>query len=81
MGESTNDKGEDPARHPLRVPRFRHAAEGARGDRGITPLSAESEYIPQTPVQLSEEQATEVLKLVDRLEEDEDVQKVFHSLV
>jgi transcriptional/translational regulatory protein YebC/TACO1 len=49
-------------------------------DRGITPLSAESEYIPVTPVDLSEPQAEEVLKLVDRLEQDDDVQKVFHSL-
>ena len=47
---------------------------------GITPLSAESEYLPLTPVELPEEQATEVLKLVDRLEQDDDVQKVFHAL-
>ena len=33
-----------------------------------------------TPVDLSEAQAEEVLKLVDRLEQDDDVQKVFHSL-
>ena len=50
-------------------------------DRGITPLSAESEYIPPTPVELPEAQATEVLELVDRLEQDDDVQKVFHSLI
>jgi transcriptional/translational regulatory protein YebC/TACO1 len=49
-------------------------------DRGITPLSAESEYIPVTPSALGEEQANEVLALVDRLEQDDDVQKVFHNL-
>jgi transcriptional/translational regulatory protein YebC/TACO1 len=49
-------------------------------DRGITPISAESEFIPQTPMSLPEEKATEVLKLVDLLEQDEDVQKVFHNL-
>ncbi|HEV7518436.1 MAG TPA: YebC/PmpR family DNA-binding transcriptional regulator, partial [Thermoanaerobaculia bacterium] len=49
-------------------------------DREITPLLAESEYLPLTPVELPEEQATEVLKLVDRLEQDDDVQKVFHAL-
>ena len=49
-------------------------------DRGITPLSAESEYVPLTPVELPEDQATEVLKLVDRLEQDDDVQRVFHNL-
>ena len=49
-------------------------------DKGITPISAESEWIPTTTVELGEEQAQEVLKLVDRLEQDEDVQKVFHNL-
>jgi len=49
-------------------------------DRGITPVSAESEYIPATPTTLPEDQATEVLQLVDRLEQDEDVQRVFHNL-
>ncbi|MEO8503036.1 MAG: YebC/PmpR family DNA-binding transcriptional regulator, partial [Acidobacteriota bacterium] len=50
-------------------------------DRGITPLSAESEYVATTPVELPEPQATEVLTLIDRLEQDDDVQKVFHNLV
>jgi YebC/PmpR family DNA-binding regulatory protein len=80
LGESTGEKGE-----PLLVLRcafndFGHLQK-ALEDRGITPLSAESEYIPTTPVELPEEQATEVLKLVDRLEQDDDVQRVFHSLI
>ena len=49
-------------------------------EKGITPLSAELEWIPGTTVELSEEQAQDVLKLVDKLEQDEDVQKVFHNL-
>jgi YebC/PmpR family DNA-binding regulatory protein len=49
-------------------------------ERGIHPISAEVEWIPSTTVQLPEEQAQEVLKLVDKLEQDEDVQKVFHNL-
>jgi YebC/PmpR family DNA-binding regulatory protein len=49
-------------------------------EKGITPLSAELEWIPATTVELSEEQAQDVLKLVDKLEQDEDVQKVFHNL-
>jgi transcriptional/translational regulatory protein YebC/TACO1 len=32
------------------------------------------------PAELPEEQATEVLSLIDKLEQDEDVQKVFHTL-
>lgn len=49
-------------------------------EKGITPVSAEIEWIPATTVELPEEQAQEVLKLVDKLEQDEDVQKVFHNL-
>jgi YebC/PmpR family DNA-binding regulatory protein len=79
LGESTGEKGE-----PQLVIRGAFNDFGqlqkALEDRGITPLSAESEYIPVTPVELSEEQATEVLKLVDKLEQDDDVQRVFHNL-
>jgi len=49
--------------------------------KNIIPLSSEVEWIPITTVSLSEEYAQEVLKLVDKLEQDEDVQKVFHNLV
>jgi transcriptional/translational regulatory protein YebC/TACO1 len=49
-------------------------------EKKITPLSAELEWIPTTTVRLPEDQAQEVLKLVDRLEQDDDVQKVFHNL-
>ena len=56
--------------------RFQKAFE----DRNITPISAEAEWIPTTTVELGEREATEVLKLIDRLEQDDDVQKVFHNL-
>lgn len=49
-------------------------------EKGITPISSEIEWIPGTTVELSEDQAQDVLKLVDKLEQDEDVQKVFHNL-
>jgi YebC/PmpR family DNA-binding regulatory protein len=79
MGESVGEKGE-----PQLVIRCAFADFGrlqkALEDRRVTPLSAESEYIPATPVPLPEDQATEVLKLVDALEQDEDVQRVFHNL-
>ncbi len=48
--------------------------------RGLTPLSSDSEYIAQNLVELPEEKANEVLALVDALEQDEDVQRVFHNL-
>ena len=79
MGEGTGEKGE-----PQLVIRCAFADFGrlqkAIEDRGIKPLSAESEYIPQTPLTLSDDQAKDVLKLVDTIEQDDDVQKVFHNL-
>ena len=48
--------------------------------KGITPISAELTRIPTTTVELGEAEAEEVLKLVDKLEQDDDVQKVYHNL-
>ena len=42
--------------------------------------SSALEYVPASGVELSEEQANEVFALVDRLEQDDDVQKVFHNI-
>jgi YebC/PmpR family DNA-binding regulatory protein len=49
-------------------------------EKGLTPLSAEVEWIPTTTVPVTDEQAEEVSKLIERLEQDEDVQKVFHNM-
>jgi transcriptional/translational regulatory protein YebC/TACO1 len=79
LGEGSSDKGE-----PQIIVRCAFADFGslqkALEDRGIKPISAESEYIPTTPTELSEDQAKDVLKLVDSLEQDDDVQKVFTNL-
>jgi transcriptional/translational regulatory protein YebC/TACO1 len=48
--------------------------------QGVAVQSAESEYVAQHLVTLAEDKATEVLKLLDALEQDEDVQRVFHNL-
>jgi len=48
--------------------------------KGIVPKSSEREYIPLNTLELPADQAEEVLKLVDRLEQDDDVQHVFHNL-
>jgi YebC/PmpR family DNA-binding regulatory protein len=42
--------------------------------------SSELQYIPNTTKELAEEQQDEVLKLVEVLESDDDVQAVFHNL-
>lgn len=49
-------------------------------EKGIEVITAELTRIPVNTVDLSEEQAQDVLKLVDRLEQDDDVQKVYHNL-
>ncbi len=49
-------------------------------EKKLAVLSAELEWIPNTTIELNEEQSNEVLKCVDRLEQDEDVQRVFHNL-
>lgn len=49
-------------------------------ERNIVPVTAELTRIPVTTVELSEEEAKDVLELVDKLEQDEDVQKVYYNL-
>ncbi|HVI48200.1 MAG TPA: YebC/PmpR family DNA-binding transcriptional regulator [Chitinophaga sp.] len=49
-------------------------------DKGLEVISSELKRIPTTTVELNEEQAKEVLELIDRLEQDDDVQQVFHNL-
>ena len=48
--------------------------------RNLPVISSALEYIPLNTTALSEEQEADVLKLIDRLEQDDDVQNVFHTL-
>ena len=80
MGESENEEGERILVIRCDFTEFgtmQHALE----EMGIEPLSAETDWIPQSTVSLDEEKAEEVLTLIDKLEQDEDVQRVFHNLV
>lgn len=45
----------------------------------LTPESATLQYIPHSSVALSAEEATKVMTLIDVLEENEDVQTVYHN--
>lgn len=49
-------------------------------ERNINVESAELQRIPVTQTELSEEQANDVLELIAKLEEEDDVQNVFHNL-
>jgi YebC/PmpR family DNA-binding regulatory protein len=79
MGESTGEKGEPQLVIRGLFPDFGRL-QMALEARGITPLSAEHEYVCTVPTELPEDHATEVLTLIDKLEQDDDVQKVFHTL-
>jgi transcriptional/translational regulatory protein YebC/TACO1 len=46
-------------------------------DKGIEPASAEISLIPQNTVRLEGNQARQLLKLMDELEEHDDVQNVY----
>lgn len=79
LGESTNDTGEEVLVLRCAFGDFGNMQK-ALEEKNLNPLSAEVEWIPVTTVEVDEEKAQEVLKLIDKLEQDEDVQKVFHNL-
>jgi YebC/PmpR family DNA-binding regulatory protein len=78
-GEGTGEKGEPQFILRCAMQDFGHL-QHALEEKGITPLAANSEFIPGTVLELSEEQANDVFALIDRLEQDDDVQQVFHNL-
>jgi YebC/PmpR family DNA-binding regulatory protein len=79
MGESTGEKGEPQLVIRCPFEEFGHVQK-ALEERHLTPLSAEHEYVCLAPTHLPEEQAHEALELIDKLEQDDDVQRVFHTL-
>ncbi|WP_372646062.1 YebC/PmpR family DNA-binding transcriptional regulator [Ancylomarina sp.] len=50
-------------------------------ENDITPISSGFERIPMDTKELSEEQVADVEKLIDKLEEDDDVQHVYHNMM
>ncbi len=79
LGESSGEKGEPQLVIRCALGDFGQLQK-ALEDRGIAPLSVEREFVCATPTELSEDDAREVLELIDKLEQDDDVQKVFHTL-
>ena len=49
-------------------------------DAGVEMKSAKLERISQSTTPITEEQAVDVFKLIDKLEEDDDVQAVYHNM-
>lgn len=79
MGEGTGENGEDVIVLRCAFNDFGNMQK-ALEEKGMTPLSAEVEWIPTTTVPLNDAQAEDVSKLIERLEQDDDVQKVFHNM-
>ena len=79
LGEGTGENGEN-----ILVARCAFTDFGnmqkALEEKNITPISAEVEWIPSTTVPVNDEQAEAVSKLIEKLEQDDDVQKVFHNM-
>ena len=50
-------------------------------ENGFEIFSAEFERIPNDMKELNEEQKAQVVKLLEKIEDDEDVQNVFHNMV
>lgn len=79
MGEGAGEKGEPQLVIRCNFPDFGQVQK-ALEDRNLAVLSATQEYLCVTPTELPEAEAREVLEMVDRLEQDDDVQQVYHTL-
>jgi YebC/PmpR family DNA-binding regulatory protein len=79
LGEGSGENGEDILVVRCGFTDFGHMQK-ALEDKGIIPITAELEWIPSTTVPVNDEQAADVSKLIEKLEQDEDVQKVFHNM-
>lgn len=79
LGESTGENGEEILVIRCGFTDFGNM-QSALEERNINPISAELEWIPTTTVPVNDEQAEDVSKLIEKLEQDEDVQKVFHNM-
>jgi YebC/PmpR family DNA-binding regulatory protein len=79
LGEGTGDKGEPQVVIRCALHDFGRLQEAIEA-RGIKPIASTSEFVAQTMVELPEDRATEAMKLIDLLEQDDDVQNVFHNL-
>lgn len=49
-------------------------------EKGLETESAELEWLPLNVTEVTDEQADDVSKLIERLEQDDDVQRVFHNM-
>ena len=79
LGEGTGENGENVLVVRCGFTDFGNMQK-ALEEKGITPISAELEWIPNVTVPVNDDQAADVSKLIEKLEQDDDVQKVFHNM-
>ena len=79
MGESTDDEGKHIIVLRCAFNDF-GKMQKALEEKSISTVASGVEWIPTTTVPVNDEQVEEVSKLIDRLEQDEDVNKVFHNM-
>ena len=79
LGEGTGENGQDVIIIRVAFTDFGNMQK-ALEEKNIIPISAEVEWIPTVTVPVTDAQAEEVSKLIEKLEQDEDVQKVFHNM-
>ena len=79
MGEGTSENGEAIIVLRCGFTDFGNLQK-ALEDKNIATISAELEWIPTVTVPVTDEQAEEISKLIERLEQDDDVSKVFHNM-
>lgn len=79
LGESVDDDGNSIVVLRCLLVDFGNLQK-ALEERNMTPISAELEWIPTTTVPVTDAQAEDVSKLIEKLEQDEDVNKVFHNM-
>ena len=82
--EDGEHEGEDGGVEPVLIVRCAFndfgSLQSAIEEQKIEPISSASEYVPSDLVELDGEPLEEVLALVDKLEQDDDVQNVYHTL-
>ena len=79
LGDGTTDEGQEVLVLHCDFPDFGNLQAGLEA-MNLEVVSSGMKWIPQSLTELSDEQAEEVLKLIDRLEQDDDVNAVFHNL-
>ncbi len=80
LGEGVGEKGEKQVVLRCAFGDFGKLQAGLENKK-LAPIASDSEYVALTTLTLPEAQARDVLEFIDRVEQDDDVQQVFHTLV